>query len=69
TVGPDGAIWFTVQTSSTIESIGRISTAGVMTLYPVETTPANSLPAGITKGPDGAMWFVEYNANMVGRLQ
>ncbi|MBV8155427.1 MAG: hypothetical protein JOY98_13460, partial [Candidatus Eremiobacteraeota bacterium] len=69
TVGPDGAIWFTVQTSSTIQSIGRISTAGVMTLYPVETTPANPLPSGITKGPDGAIWFVEYNANMVGRLQ
>jgi virginiamycin B lyase len=70
TVGPDGAVWFSVTTVPTqIQSIGRMSTSGVMTLYPIEATPSNPYPSGITKGPDGAIWFLELNANQVGRLQ
>jgi virginiamycin B lyase len=68
TVGPDGAIWFSVSNvPTTPHSIGRISTGGVMTLYNVPGT--NPYPTGIATGPDGAIWFVELNANQVGRLQ
>ena len=39
TAGPDGALWFTEQTAN---KIGRITTAGVITEFPIPT--ANSLP-------------------------
>jgi streptogramin lyase len=52
-LGPDGAMWFTERNSS---KVGRITTAGVITEYPVV---ANSQPYAITTGPDGALWFVE----------
>ena len=50
TVGPDGALWFT----SGSNSIGRITTPGVVTDY---TGPDISAPQVITAGPDGALWF------------
>ncbi len=48
--GPDGALWFT---ESSAGKIGRITTGGVITEYPV---PAGS-PQSIAAGPDGALWF------------
>jgi virginiamycin B lyase len=72
TAGPDGALWFTDQanvyqvsaTQQTIlgGSIGRITTAGVVTLYPVSGAPAD-----ITTGPDGALWFADGN-NSIDRI-
>jgi YD repeat-containing protein len=53
TSGSDGNLWFTEFEAS---EIGRITTAGVITLYPL---PADSNPAGITHGPDGNLWFCE----------
>jgi virginiamycin B lyase len=44
-------LWFT---NSGNDSIGRITTGGVVTNY---TGTAISEPAGITAGPDGALWF------------
>ena len=44
--GPDGALWFTELTAN---KIGRITTAGVVTEYPIAT--ANSQPDGIALGP------------------
>ena len=38
--------------------IGRITTAGVITEFPVPT--AGSSPVGIAAGPDGNLWFTEY---------
>ena len=59
TVGPDGALWFNVPCGT----VARITTAGVITEYPV-----GAGPAGITAGPDGALWFaVPYN-NSISRL-
>lgn len=52
--GPDGAIWFTEGQQN---NIGRITTAGVFTEYPVPTPLSN--PYGITAGPDGNVWFTE----------
>jgi streptogramin lyase len=51
TTGPDGALWFTEYTAN---KIGRISTAGTLTEYPI---PNLAAPRGITTGPDGALWF------------
>jgi len=62
TVGPDGAVWFTVGSGS----IGRMTAASVGTLYPIPTK--SSSPSGITVGPDGALWFTEYAANQIGRI-
>ena len=53
TTGADGALWFTNYTMP--GSIGRITTAGVVTSY---ASPNISYSAEITSGPDGALWFV-----------
>ena len=66
TAGPDGALWFTETVAETVGQIGRITTAGVVTEYPLPTV--NSLPAGITAGPDGALWFTEGGSNRIGRI-
>ena len=62
-MGPDGALWFTETLANTI---GRITTAGVITEYPMTT--ASSSPFGITAGPDGALWFTEVGASKIGRI-
>lgn len=56
--GPDGALWFTEYNTN---KIGRISTSGAITEYPVIS--AASYPYSITTGPDGALWFTEYHAD------
>lgn len=60
TAGPDGALWFTALTT-----IGRITTAGVVTQYPVRGA---EFLYGITAGPDGALWFTDSFANRIGRI-
>ena len=59
TAGPDGALWFAWDCNGTI---GRMTTAGVVTLY-----GASDYPLGITAGPDGAVWFTEGNGK-IGRI-
>jgi virginiamycin B lyase len=59
--GPDGAVWFTAA-----NSIGRITTLGAVTQYPVPTPKAG--PGGITAGPDGALWFLEMGNSAIGRI-
>ena len=52
TAGPDGALWFTETFNG---KIGRITTAGLITEFPV---PAKFGQLNmITAGPDGALWF------------
>ena len=61
TAGPDGAMWFTNYTS-----IGRISSNGTVTTYPL---PNQGKEAGrITSGPDGALWFTEGYPDAIGRI-
>ncbi len=66
TAGPDGALWFTNFPGN---SIGRISTSGVVSNY---TDPSISEPTGITAGPDGALWFTNFgggnNPGSIGRI-
>jgi len=53
TAGPDGALWFTLDTDNPLDAaIARITTWGKVTL---EINGNGS--AGITAGPDGALWF------------
>lgn len=54
TSGPDGNLWFTDAFGS---SIGRVTTAGVITQFPMPT--AGTQPGGIVSGPDGALWFTQ----------
>jgi virginiamycin B lyase len=62
TTGPDGALWFTESFAS---QIGRITTGGVITEYPIT---ANTGPSSIVTGPDGALWFTEDLDNSIGRI-
>jgi len=55
TTGPDGALWFGEFQG---HQIGRMTTAGVLTEYPLG---AIEDPYEITAGPDGALWFTEPN--------
>jgi len=59
TTGPDGALWFAQAWASTDPSagnkIGRITTTGEYTEYPVPV--ANGYPVAITSGPNGLLWF------------
>jgi len=63
TAGPDGAMWFTELDAN---RIGRITTGGVVTEYPIPT--ANAGPYGITAGSDNALWFTETNVSKIGRI-
>ncbi len=66
TSGPDGALWFSDEYASNVgggDSIGRISTSGVVTQYPL---PFAGSPGALTTGPDGALWFGVGNA--IGRV-
>ena len=64
--GADGALWFTEQGAN---SIGRITTAGVITNhFPVPTQ--NALLRDIAAGADGNLWFTESGAaiDQIGRI-
>jgi streptogramin lyase len=68
TAGPDGALWFIEEGTSTI---GRITTGGVVTNhFPVPTGPASTVSSldQITTGPDGALWFTQPRDNQIGRI-
>jgi hypothetical protein len=57
-VGSDGALWFNESTYDVTGAtpsrfaIGRMTTSGVVTVFPVHT-----FPAGLVLGPDGSVWF------------
>jgi virginiamycin B lyase len=60
--GRDGALWFT---EGNFNRIGRISTLGQITRYPV---PTGCTPEGIATGPDGALWFTCLVTSLIGRI-
>src|SRR5579864_3839710 len=59
-VGPDHNLWFTEFTG---EKIGRITTGGVITQFPI--AGAQSL-VGLASGPDGNIWFTDQYTGKVG---
>ena len=61
TSGPDGNLWFT---GSGTNVIGRITTSGVLTTFPVSSAGLG----GITAGPDGNVWFTAATGNQIGRI-
>jgi len=61
TPGPDGALWFAEFEGN---NIGRISTAGAITEFPV---PPGE-PYTLATGPDGALWFTEWGSGKIGRM-
>ena len=61
TVGPDGALWFTLP-----GSIGRMTTTGAFQQYPGPAV--SNLLEWITLGPDGALWFTDASQKQIGRL-
>ena len=65
TVGPDGALWFIESDGSVATQIGRITTSGHLTEFPLSL---GSNLGGITPGPDGALWFTEQDKNQIGRI-
>jgi streptogramin lyase len=71
TAGPDNNLWFIMPA---VSRIGRITTDGVVTTFPVDTAiPAANAPqqnrlGDITTGTDGNLWFTEPTDNQVGRM-
>jgi streptogramin lyase len=65
TVGNDGALWFT---EDYVNRIGRITTGGVITEYPVGPMSSSLQLQGIATAPDGSIWFCETAKNVIGRL-
>lgn len=60
TVGADGSLWFNDRSA-----IGTITSAGLVTLYPV---PNAGRIGAVTSGPDGNLWFTMPDDNKVGRF-
>ena len=65
TAGPEGALWFTI-TKPNADAIGRITTSGAISEYPLPTV--NAFPGAITMGSDGNLWFTEGAANAIARM-
>ena len=67
TNGLDGALWFAEVHGN---KIGRMTTAGQITEYPLPagSSPFGPGPWGIVTGPDGALWFTESNGRNIGRI-
>lgn len=61
--GPDGAIWFTENLG-----IGRMTTAGKLTEFPLPAGNGSGMPFQIAMGPDRNLWFVEYMPEGDGRI-
>jgi virginiamycin B lyase len=69
TAGSDGALWFAENGSaagySKVSGIGRITTSGEITEYPIGEPVG---PVWITSGSDGALWFTEAGGSSIGRI-
>jgi len=61
TMGPDGSVWFDAARGT----VGRITTAGQITLFAV---PNNGYIGSIASGPDGNLWLTEKAVNRIARI-
>ncbi len=75
TTGPDGALWFTETeiTSTPIypsyePAIGRITTSGQITNYPISDGAESHDFTSITTGPDGALWLTDAWNSTIDRM-
>jgi virginiamycin B lyase len=62
TTGAGGDLWFTEGFGA---GIGRITTAGVLTEYPI---PSGNGAYGIAPGPDGNIWFTEQTSSKIASI-
>ncbi len=69
--GPDGNLWFTAPSVWTTSYIGRITTAGVITLFPMALNAGGvPYPHRISPGADGNMWFTDSGRTAaIGRIE
>ena len=56
--GPDGALWFTTGDSINPGEIGRITTTGQITVYPL---PDGAMPFDVAFGPGNTLWYLAGN--------
>jgi streptogramin lyase len=70
-VGPDGNLWFTAPSVWTTSYIGRITTAGAITLFPMALNAGGTpYPHRISPGADGNMWFTDFGQTpAIGRIE
>jgi streptogramin lyase len=70
--GPDGNLWLSLAMGNADRGgIGRATTAGEVTLFPVQSLRGphfESMPADLTAGPDGNVWFTEFQQDAIGRI-
>jgi streptogramin lyase len=62
TPGPDGNLWFA---SLANDAIGRVTPAGVVTMY---SDPVVHGPRSIVAGADGNLWFTNSTGASIGRI-
>jgi virginiamycin B lyase len=63
--GPDGSLWMAQPGGS---KLSRITTAGIVTEFPVTPLVSTKDPAHLTVGPDGNIWFTMQTPHSIGRL-
>lgn len=63
TAGPENTMWF----YDTLGHIGRMTLAGVATLFNVSAIGKDMPPMSLALGPDGAMWFPTKDSG-IGRI-
>jgi streptogramin lyase len=61
-VGPDKNLWFTEYGG---QKIGRVTTSGVITEFPI---PGALQLVGIAAGPDGNIWFTDQLTGKIGHI-
>ena len=60
--GPDGAVWFVAEYTGSTGSIGRITTDGQISYFPMPATSYagwKQNPLDLVVGADGNIWFVD----------
>ncbi|MGD1052860.1 MAG: hypothetical protein ABR950_03435 [Candidatus Dormibacteria bacterium] len=63
--GPDGALWFDIPAEP---SVGRITTTGALTVYPISGAAGEGVSAGfqgLAVGPDGNVWAIVLSPSSV----
>jgi len=61
-------MWFVETTASLNNTIGRITTTGEHTEYPLPNAGFLIVASGITSGPDGNVWFAEAGVQEIGSI-
>jgi sugar lactone lactonase YvrE len=64
TLGPDGNLWFILESASPL--IGRSTISGTLTTF---SLPAGTTPSFLASGPDGNIWFTDFTNSKVGLMK